>query len=71
MVGPAAATFSNREQSVAIDVKFHHIGITVTSLERTLEFFEDAFGLVTGMALEVKAGGPARTRAARGPARRR
>jgi glyoxylase I family protein len=41
---------------VAIDVRFHHIGITVTSLERTLEFFEDAFGLVTGMALQVQAG---------------
>ena len=41
---------------MAIDVRFHHIGITVTSLERTLEFFEDAFGLVTGMALQVQAG---------------
>jgi catechol 2,3-dioxygenase-like lactoylglutathione lyase family enzyme len=41
---------------VAIDVRFHHIGITVTSLERTLEFFEDAFGLVVGMALQVQAG---------------
>jgi catechol 2,3-dioxygenase-like lactoylglutathione lyase family enzyme len=41
---------------LAIDVKFHHIGITVTNLERTLEFFEDAFGLVTGMALQVHSG---------------
>jgi catechol 2,3-dioxygenase-like lactoylglutathione lyase family enzyme len=44
------------ERSLAIDVKFHHIGITVTNLERTLEFFEDAFGLVTGMALQVHSG---------------
>lgn len=41
---------------MAIEVKFHHIGITVTSLERTLDFFEDAFGLVPGMALQVTAG---------------
>lgn len=41
---------------LAIDVKFHHIGITVSNLERTLEFFQDAFGLVTGMALQVHAG---------------
>lgn len=41
---------------MAIDVQFHHIGITVSNLERTLEFFEDAFGLVTGMALRVRAG---------------
>lgn len=41
---------------MAINVKFHHIGITVTSLERTLEFFEDAFGVVPGMALQVHAG---------------
>src|ERR1700730_13546434 len=44
------------ERSLAIDVKFHHIGITVTNLERTLEFFKDAFGLVAGMALQVQAG---------------
>ena len=41
---------------MAIDVKFHHIGIPVTNLERTLEFFEDASGLVTGMALQVQSG---------------
>ncbi len=41
---------------MAIGVKFHHIGITVTNLERTLAFFEDAFGLVAGMALRVHAG---------------
>jgi catechol 2,3-dioxygenase-like lactoylglutathione lyase family enzyme len=41
---------------VAINVKFHHIGITVTDLERTLEFFNDAFGLVPGMALQVHSG---------------
>jgi catechol 2,3-dioxygenase-like lactoylglutathione lyase family enzyme len=45
-------------------VKFHHIGITVTSLERTLEFFDDAFALVTGMVLQVQAG--TRTAAALG-----
>jgi catechol 2,3-dioxygenase-like lactoylglutathione lyase family enzyme len=38
---------------LAIDVKFHHIGITVTSPEQTLEFFDDVFGLVTGMVLQV------------------
>jgi catechol 2,3-dioxygenase-like lactoylglutathione lyase family enzyme len=41
---------------VAIEVKLHHVGITVTNLERTLDFFRDAFGLVPGMALHVKAG---------------
>ncbi|PBC52090.1 hypothetical protein CJ179_01440 [Rhodococcus sp. ACS1] len=41
---------------MAVKVKFHHIGITVTSLERTLAFFEDAFGVVPGMALHVKSG---------------
>jgi|HubBroStandDraft_3_1064219.scaffolds.fasta_scaffold03442_4 hypothetical protein len=41
------------ERSLAIDVKFHHIGITVTSPEQTLEFFDDVFGLVTGMVLQV------------------
>ncbi|MDV6271139.1 VOC family protein [Rhodococcus globerulus] len=41
---------------MAVNVKFHHIGITVSNLERTLEFFENAFGIVTGMALRVKSG---------------
>ena len=41
---------------MAIDVTFHHIGITVTDLKQTLDFFEDAFGLVPGMALQVHSG---------------
>jgi hypothetical protein len=54
--GASPTTDVARERSLAIGVKFHHIGITVSNLERTLEFFEDAFGLVTGMALRVHAG---------------
>jgi catechol 2,3-dioxygenase-like lactoylglutathione lyase family enzyme len=41
---------------MAVEVSFHHVGITVTSLERHVAFLEDAFGLKPGMILDIAAG---------------
>lgn len=41
---------------MAVSVNFHHIGITVSNLERTVTFLEDAFGLKPGMYLDIDSG---------------
>jgi catechol 2,3-dioxygenase-like lactoylglutathione lyase family enzyme len=42
---------------VAVAVEFNHVGITVSNLEKTCAFLEDAFGLKVAMILD-KTGGP-------------
>jgi catechol 2,3-dioxygenase-like lactoylglutathione lyase family enzyme len=37
-------------------VKFNHVGITVSNLERSLEFYSDAFDLDPGMLFDITAG---------------
>jgi catechol 2,3-dioxygenase-like lactoylglutathione lyase family enzyme len=41
---------------MAVPINFHHIGITVSNLQRTVAFLEDAFGLKPGMYLEIDSG---------------
>jgi catechol 2,3-dioxygenase-like lactoylglutathione lyase family enzyme len=41
---------------VAVQVEFNHVGITVSNLERTCAFLEDAFGLKVAMVLDKTAG---------------
>jgi catechol 2,3-dioxygenase-like lactoylglutathione lyase family enzyme len=41
---------------MSVSVNFHHIGITVSNLQRSVAFLEDAFGLKPGMYLEVDSG---------------
>jgi catechol 2,3-dioxygenase-like lactoylglutathione lyase family enzyme len=41
---------------LSVKVSVHHVGITVSNLERTLLFFEDAFGLHPGMIFYIEAG---------------
>ena len=39
------------------DVSFHHVGITVSNLERAVEWYRTAFGLEPGLVLEVSGPG--------------
>lgn len=39
-----------------VSVKFNHVGITVSNLERSVEFYKDAFGLEAGMVFDITAG---------------
>jgi catechol 2,3-dioxygenase-like lactoylglutathione lyase family enzyme len=41
---------------MAVEISFHHVGMSVTSLERYVSFLEDAFGVQPGMILEIAAG---------------
>jgi catechol 2,3-dioxygenase-like lactoylglutathione lyase family enzyme len=41
---------------MAVEVSFHHVGVSVTNLERYVEFLDDAFGVRPGMILEIAAG---------------
>jgi catechol 2,3-dioxygenase-like lactoylglutathione lyase family enzyme len=41
---------------MSVRVKFNHVGITVSDLERSLEFYRDAFGLDPGMLFDITAG---------------
>jgi catechol 2,3-dioxygenase-like lactoylglutathione lyase family enzyme len=41
---------------MSVKVKFNHVGITVSSLERSIEFYKDAFGLDPGMVFDITAG---------------
>ena len=41
---------------MSVSVKFNHVGITVSNLERSLEFYKDAFGLDPGMLFDITAG---------------
>jgi catechol 2,3-dioxygenase-like lactoylglutathione lyase family enzyme len=41
---------------VPVNVRFHHIGITVTNLERSLEFYKTAFDLDPGVTFKITAG---------------
>ncbi len=51
--------------SLPVDVTFHHVGITVTNLERSVEWYGKVFGLKPGVALEVS--GPSGQRVLRLP----
>lgn len=51
--------------SVPISVAFHHVGITVSNLERAVEWYGKVFGLKPGVALEVS--GPSGERVLRLP----
>ena len=42
-------------------VVFHHVGITVSNLERAVEWYRTAFGLEPGLVLEVSGPGGERT----------
>lgn len=39
--------------SLPVSVTFHHVGITVSNLERAVEWYGKVFGLKPGVALEV------------------
>jgi catechol 2,3-dioxygenase-like lactoylglutathione lyase family enzyme len=41
---------------VSINVRFNHVGITVSNLERSLEFYSDVFGIEAGMLFDITAG---------------
>jgi catechol 2,3-dioxygenase-like lactoylglutathione lyase family enzyme len=41
---------------MSVSVKFNHVGITVSNLERSLAFYQDAFGLAPGMVFDITAG---------------
>jgi catechol 2,3-dioxygenase-like lactoylglutathione lyase family enzyme len=41
---------------VTAPIRVHHIGITVSNLERSLDFYRDAFGLDPGMTFEITSG---------------
>jgi catechol 2,3-dioxygenase-like lactoylglutathione lyase family enzyme len=41
---------------MSVRARFHHIGITVGDLDRTLEFFRDAFGFEPAMTFAITAG---------------
>ena len=51
--------------SLPIGVTFHHVGITVSNLERAVEWYSKVFGLKPGVALEVS--GPSGERVLRLP----
>ena len=51
--------------SLPIPVTFHHVGITVSNLERAVEWYSKVFGLKPGVALEVS--GPSGERVLRLP----
>jgi catechol 2,3-dioxygenase-like lactoylglutathione lyase family enzyme len=51
--------------SLPIPVTFHHVGITVSNLERAVEWYSLVFGLKPGVALEVS--GPSGERVLRLP----
>ena len=51
--------------SLPIPVTFHHVGITVSNLERAVEWYSKVFGLNPGVALEVS--GPSGERVLRLP----
>jgi catechol 2,3-dioxygenase-like lactoylglutathione lyase family enzyme len=39
-----------------VSARFHHIGMTVSNLEKSLEFYRDVFGLEPGMTFRIQAG---------------
>jgi catechol 2,3-dioxygenase-like lactoylglutathione lyase family enzyme len=41
---------------MSVQARFHHIGITVGDLDRTLEFFRDAFGFEPAMTFHITTG---------------
>jgi catechol 2,3-dioxygenase-like lactoylglutathione lyase family enzyme len=41
---------------VTAPIRLHHIGITVSNLERSLDFYRAAFGLDPGMTFEITSG---------------
>jgi catechol 2,3-dioxygenase-like lactoylglutathione lyase family enzyme len=41
---------------VTVPVRVHHIGITVSNLDRSLEFYRDVFGLDPGMIFNITSG---------------
>ena len=51
--------------TLPIPVTFHHVGITVSNLERAVEWYSKVFGLKPGVALEVS--GPSGERVLRLP----
>ena len=51
--------------TLPISANFHHVGITVTNLERAIEWYGKVFGLAPGVALEVS--GPSGERVLRLP----
>lgn len=51
--------------TLPIPVVFHHVGITVSNLERAVEWYSKVFGLKPGVALEVS--GPSGERVLRLP----
>ena len=51
--------------TLPISATFHHVGITVTNLERAIEWYGKVFGLAPGVALEVS--GPSGERVLRLP----
>ena len=51
--------------SLPVPVTFHHVGITVSNLERAVEWYSKVFGLKPGVALEVS--GPSGERVLRLP----
>jgi len=51
--------------TLPINVAFHHVGITVSNLERAVEWYGKVFGLKPGVALEVS--GPSGERVLRLP----
>ena len=40
--------------SLPVKASFHHVGITVSNLERAVEWYSTVFGLKPGVALEVR-----------------
>jgi catechol 2,3-dioxygenase-like lactoylglutathione lyase family enzyme len=41
---------------MTVSVRMHHVGITVSNLERSLAFYRDAFGLEPGMTFQITSG---------------
>lgn len=58
---PAAEEGVSGVQDLPISAVFHHVGITVSNLERSVKWYREVFGLEPAFALEVGGEGAGRT----------